>query len=87
MSTTKQKTRSKIEVPNAAKLELMKIGFRVRSLREERIGESYELFAIKNGINRISQYRIESGHNFQMINLLKICKGLNITLEEFFEGL
>ena len=46
-----------------------------------------EVFAIKNGINRISQYRIEKGENFMMNNFIKVVDGLGITFEEFFKRL
>jgi hypothetical protein len=67
---------------------LNKIGTRVKQLREERIPEvSYEAFALKTGLNRTSQYRLERGHNFMMVNLIKFCRGIGISLEEFFSGL
>ena len=40
----------------------------------------------ENWINRISQYRLETGENFLMNNLLKVVDGLGISLEEFFKG-
>ncbi|WKV12197.1 helix-turn-helix domain-containing protein [Marivirga harenae] len=85
--TSNKKTRSKVEIPDFAKHQLVSIGVRVKQLREEKTGDSYEVFAVKNGINRISQYRMEAGSNFQMVNLLKVCKGLGVSLEDFFKGL
>ena len=74
-------------IPPEHRAQLAKIGKRVRELREKTIGESYEVFAAKNGINRISQYRLEKGRNFQMSTLLKVISGLSVTVEGFFKGI
>ena len=78
------KKKGKIEISQQQQDQLKRIGNKVRELREK-TGQSYEVFAIKNDINRISQYRIEKGENFQMNTLLKIIQGLEMTPEEFFK--
>ena len=83
--TTKKKTREPVEIKPEHKEQLIKIGERVRELREDLTDDSYEVFAIKNGINRISQYRLEKGENFQMNTLLKVISGLGISTSKFFE--
>ena len=55
-------------------------------LRKE-VEPNYEVFAFKNGINRMSYFNVEKGNNIQLSTLLKILDGLDITLEEFFKGL
>ncbi|MEO9851897.1 MAG: helix-turn-helix transcriptional regulator [Reichenbachiella sp.] len=81
--TNKKSTRSQVDISQFDKEQLIKIGQHVKKLREA-TGDSYAVFAEKYGINRISQYRIEKGENFLMNNLLKILKGLDITLGDFF---
>ena len=74
-------------IPPEHREMLTKIGSRISYLRKKNTGESYEVFAIKNGINRISQYRIEKGRNFQMDTFLKIIDGLGVSLNHFFKGI
>ena len=74
-------------IPPEHRETLAAIGKRIKELRIEKTGESYEVFAIKNGINRISQYRIENGRNFQMDTFLKILDGLGVSLNQFFKGI
>ena len=74
-------------IPPEHREMLVEIGKRITALRKQNTGESYEVFAIKNGINRISQYRIEKGRNFQMDTLLKIIDGLGVSVNEFFKGI
>ena len=79
-------TRGQIIISPIHQEQLKNIGDHVKKLREAK-GVSYEVFAIKNEINRISQYRLERGKNFQMSTLLKVINGLELTMEEFFSGL
>ena len=65
---------------------IKKIGEKIRQLRKE-VEPNYENFAFKNGINRMSYFNVEKGNNIQLSTLLKILDGLDITLEEFFQGL
>ncbi|MFC2126479.1 XRE family transcriptional regulator [Bacteroidota bacterium] len=82
----KKKTRSKVEISDAHKEQLIKIGAHVKKLRIVITGDSYEVFAKKNRINKISMWRLETGNNFLMNSLLKVVNGLGISLEEFFKG-
>lgn len=83
----KKKTRSDITISTGHKDQLIKMGAHIKHLREQVTGESYEVFAKNNGINRISQYRMEKGENFMMVNLLKILDGLEITMKDFFKDI
>jgi len=55
--------------------------------KEMKVG--YEEFALKAGINRNSYYRFEraakTGENFTIGLLLKVIKGLNVPVSEFFK--
>ena len=82
-----RKKRGTIDVLPEHEAQLIKIGKRVQKLREENTDDSSEVFAIKNGINRVSQYRLEKGENFQMNTLLKVISGLGVSVQEFFKGI
>ena len=64
--------------------EYKSIGKRLKELRKKRGYKNYEHIAFDLGMSRSAYWRIESGANFEIKTLLKICKLLNITLEEFF---
>ena len=78
----KKKTRSKVEISDAHEEYLESIGAHVKKKRIEITGDSYEVFARKNGINKISMWRLETGKNFLMNNLLKVVDGLGIVFVE-----
>lgn len=60
------------------------IGKRLKEWRKLKGHNNYEHFAYDLGMSRSAYWRIESGANFEIKTLLKICNLLNITLEEFF---
>ena len=64
------------------------IAAKAKKMRNEmKVG--YEQFALQAGINRNSYYRFEraasTGENFTIGLLLKVIKGLNIPVSEFFK--
>lgn len=64
-----------------------KFGGRVQSLRKER-GLSQEKFALIIDMDRSYFASVESGkRNISLENILKISRGLNVSLEELFRGL
>lgn len=69
------------------KLELNAISERLKTLRKEKGYSNYEHIAFELGMSRSAYWRIESGNNFEIRTLLKICTLLGVTLEEFFEGI
>ena len=51
-------------------------------------GYSYEGFAIKNNIHRITYYKFETGEqNFTASVLIKVIRGLGMSLSQFFNDL
>jgi transcriptional regulator with XRE-family HTH domain len=66
--------------------ELKKIALRLKELRKSKGFTNYEHLAYELGMSRSAYWRIESGANFEIKTLIKICRVLNITLSEFFEG-
>ncbi len=54
-------------------------------------GLGYEEFALHAGINRNTYFKFEkaavSGENFTVVTLLKVIRGLDLTLSSFFKDL
>jgi transcriptional regulator with XRE-family HTH domain len=65
----------------------LQISKRLKSLRKEKGFNNYEHIAYELDMSRSAYWRIESGENFEIKSLIKICKLLNVSLEEFFEGI
>lgn len=63
---------------------LQKLAKRIRNLRKERGYTNYEYFAYDVGISRAQYGKYEAGANIKFNTLLKIIKGLGMTVEEFF---
>lgn len=66
--------------------ELLEIATRLKELRKEKGFKNYEHIAFELGMSRSAYWRLESGENFSMKTLVKVCKLLGVTLEEFFQG-
>jgi transcriptional regulator with XRE-family HTH domain len=67
--------------------ELEKIAARLKELRKEKGYKNYEHIAFDLGMSRSAYWRLESGENFSLKTLIKICKELGVTLEDFFQGM
>ena len=62
-------------------------GNRVKALRKERTSLSQENFANSINMDRTYYASVESGkRNISLVNIAKIAKGLNVSLEELFIG-
>ena len=77
----KKSTENQIEPEYAA------IANRLKSLRKERGYSNYEHIAFELGMSRSAYWRLEQGVNFELKTLIKICRLLNISLQEFFKGI
>jgi len=66
--------------------ELLAIAKRLKELRKEKGFKNYEHIAFELGMSRSAYWRLETGANFELKTLIKICKLLGVTLEEFFTG-
>ena len=66
--------------------ELLVLSNRLKELRKEKGYANYEHIAFELGMSRSAYWRLESGENFSIKTLIKVCKLLNITFEEFFKG-
>lgn len=67
--------------------ELQAIAFRLKELRKMKGYTNYEHIAFELGMSRSAYWRLETGANFELKTLIKICRLLDVTLEEFFKGI
>lgn len=66
--------------------ELLVLSNRLKELRKEKGYANYEHIAFELGMSRSAYWRLESGENFSIKTLVKVCKLLEVTMEEFFQG-
>ena len=76
----------KAPVKPRPEVELKKIAERLKAVRKEKGYNNYEHIAYDLGMSRSAYWRLESGANFELKTLIKICRLLGVTLEEFFAG-
>jgi len=82
----KSKSKGRI-IPPEDMLQIQEISEKIKKLRIA-TGLSYEGFAAKNDLHRITYYKVESGkQNFTMATLLKVLRGLNISFSVFFNSI
>ena len=67
--------------------ELQAIATRLKELRKSKGYSNYEHIAFELGMSRSAYWRLETGVNFELKTLIKICRLLDISLEEFFKGI
>lgn len=67
--------------------EFEAIAGRLKILRKEKGYSNYEHIAFELGMSRSAYWRLESGANFELKTLIKICTLLDVSLEEFFIGI
>lgn len=63
---------------------LQQLGERLKTLRKAKGFTNYEYFAYEIGISRAQYGKYEAGGNIKHTTLLKILKGLDISLKDFF---
>jgi transcriptional regulator with XRE-family HTH domain len=69
------------------KEEYQAIAERLKELRKAKGFSNYEHIAYALEMSRSAYWRLETGVNFELKTLIKICRLLDITLEEFFKGI
>lgn len=72
---------------NLNKEEYTAIANRLKELRKAKGYSNYEHIAYALEMSRSAYWRLESGVNFELKTLIKICKLLDVTLEDFFSGI
>jgi transcriptional regulator with XRE-family HTH domain len=79
-----------IDVADYDRQTIMRIATKAKTLRKE-LGYSYESFAMHANINRNTYFKFEkssvTGDNFTIGVMLKVIKGLGMSLETFFQEL
>ena len=72
-------------ISNQSELEL--IAERLRELRKAKGYKNYEHIAFDLEMSRSAYWRLETGANFELKTLIKVCTLLDVSLEEFFKGI
>ena len=67
--------------------ELQAIALRLKELRKAKGYSNYEHIAFALEMSRSAYWRLETGANFELKTLIKICRLLDVSLEEFFKGI
>lgn len=67
--------------------ELDAIALRLKELRKAKGYSNYEHIAFALEMSRSAYWRLETGANFELKTLIKICRLLDVSLEEFFKGI
>ncbi|MFM2266325.1 MAG: hypothetical protein RLZ77_1745 [Bacteroidota bacterium] len=67
--------------------ELEAIAHRLKELRKVKGYTNYEHIAFALDMSRSAYWRLETGANFELKTLIKICRLLEISLEDFFKGI
>jgi transcriptional regulator with XRE-family HTH domain len=67
--------------------ELKAIALRLKELRKAKGYSNYEHIAFDLEMSRSAYWRLETGANFELKTLIKICRLLKVSLEEFFKGI
>lgn len=67
--------------------ELEAIALRLKELRKAKGFTNYEHIAFELGMSRSAYWRLETGVNFELKTLIKVCRLLDVSLEEFFTGI
>ncbi len=67
--------------------ELKVISSRLKELRKAKGYSNYEHIAFDLEMSRSAYWRLETGVNFELKTLIKICRLLDISLEDFFKGI
>lgn len=63
---------------------LTRLGKRIKKLRQEKGYTNYEHFAYEHGISRTQYGKYETGENIKFITLVRVLKGLDVSLKDFF---
>jgi len=67
--------------------ELQAIALRLKELRKAKGYSNYEHIAYDLGMSRSAYWRLETGVNFELKTLIKVCRLLDVSFEEFFKGI
>lgn len=77
----------KMSLENTNEIEYKAIANRLKELRKLKGYKNYEHIAFELGMSRSAYWKLEKGGNFEIKTLIKVCRLLDVTLEEFFSGI
>jgi transcriptional regulator with XRE-family HTH domain len=77
----------KMSLENTNEIEYKAIANRLKELRKLKGYKNYEHIAYELEMSRSAYWKLEKGGNFEIKTLLKVCRLLDVTLEEFFQGI
>ena len=80
----KKQTGKEETIEELTQRQLQNIGKRMQELRKKKGFKNYEIFAYENDLPRAQYGRYERGQDLKVSSLLKVLKGFDITLKEFF---
>ena len=73
--------------PKPNQEELKAIALRLKELRKAKGYSNYEHIAFDLEMSRSAYWRLETGVNFELKTLIKICRLLDVSLEDFFKDI
>ena len=73
--------------PKLNQEELKAIANRLKELRKLKGYSNYEHIAFDLEMSRSAYWRLETGVNFELKTLIKICRLLDVSLEDFFKDI
>lgn len=82
----KKKVAVKKNLKKVKSKEVLLLAKRIKQLRQDKGYTSQETFAYDNDYTLSYYSRLERGEDIRFSSLVKVCKALGITLEQFFKG-
>lgn len=82
----KKKKTVKKNIKKVKSKEVLLLAKRIKQLRQDKGYTSQETFAYDNDYTLSYYSRLERGEDIRFSSLVKVCKALEITLEQFFKG-
>lgn len=82
----KKKVAAKKTIKKVKSKEVLLLANRIKQLRQDKGYTSQETFAYDNDYTLSYYSRLERGEDIRFSSLVKVCKALGITLEQFFKG-
>lgn len=76
-----------MSLENTNEIEYKAIANRLKELRKLKGYKNYEHIAYELEMSRSAYWKLEKGGNFEIKTLIKVCRLLNVSLEEFFYGI
>lgn len=79
-------TKGKSDLPEDITRRLRIIGEKLTKERQA-VEPNYKRFAEKHGLNNMTLWRMQQGHDFSMSKLIQVLDAIGISIEDFFKGI